>query len=146
MSPSQLSHLTIDSPRAKFDGKRVIPPRATSELTGHLPSLNTASSPMSIECPNIPLSPIRASTIILGLSPTSTPAAKRSSNWSSDPNPNFDYPRSPIRSSHVAAVPWPLITDTTTTSQSSSSDHHPQYDREERNTNSDSTFESAHAY
>ena len=132
MSPSQLSQLSpIESPRVKFDGNRVFPPRTTSELNNHLPPLSitvpSVSSPMSIELPGIiPLSPIRASTIIL----SPPPAAKRSPIRSS--NPNFhSNPRSPIHSSR-AAVPWPLITTV------SSSDH-PRHHFEERNTSSDAS-------
>ncbi len=133
MSPSQLSYLTaIDSPRVMSDGKRsIVPPRPTSELTNHLSPLTAPSvrSPMSIELPSIPLSPIRASAIILGIPPA---AAKRSSIWSSDPDLS---PSSPIRSSRAAAVPWPLVTDTSL----SLTGHPRQHDYEACNTSSDTS-------
>src|SRR6266852_1961060 len=144
MSPShlssQLSFTPIDSPRVKFDGKRILPPQMASELNNHLPLLLSApsssiiSSPSSIELPGIlPLSPIRTATIIL----RPPPAARRSSIPSSyNPNPHSN-PSSPIRSSR-AAVPWPLIT-------ALSSTDHPQHEYEERNTSS-GTSESTPAF
>ncbi|KAF8474450.1 hypothetical protein DFH94DRAFT_131619 [Russula ochroleuca] len=127
MSPSQLSQLTIDSPRVKFDGMRiVVPPRMASDLTNHLPPLSASlvSSPTSIGHPSIPLSPVRRSTVILGL----PPAARRSTIQSSDP-------RSPTRSSH-ATVPWPLPT--------SRSRSDPQHYHDERSTSSDTSDSHTH--
>ena len=135
MSPSQLSHLsTIDSPCVKFDGNHTLSPRATSELTNHLPPLSipSVSSPTSIELRGIPLSPIRTSTILL----SPPPAAKRSPIRSFNPNLH-SYTRSPIHSSR-AAVPWPLIT-------ALSSSDHIQHGYDERNTSSASS-ESAFAF
>lgn len=102
MSPSQLSQSTTDSSRVTLDGMRVVPPRKASDLTNLLPPLSASlvSSPTSIEHPSIPLqSPVRPSSIIVSI----PPAARRSSIWAPDP-------RSPMRSSHAAAVPWPLLT------------------------------------
>lgn len=131
MSPSQLSHLSpIESPCVKFDGKRVLSPRSTSELNNHLPPLSavSVSSPMSLELPLIiPLSPIRTSTIIL----SPPPPARRSTRRSSNPNHPPSIPRSPIRTSR-AAVPWPLIT-------ALSLNDHPQHRYEERKTSSDAS-------
>ena len=136
MSPSQMSQMsTSDSPRVKFDGKRILPPQLqmTSELINHLPPLSavSVSSPTStLELPVIPLlSPIRTSTFILSPPPA---AAKRSTIRSSNPDPYpYSSPRSPIYSSR-ATVPWPLVT-------ALSSRDHPQHDYEERNTSSDTS-------
>jgi hypothetical protein len=123
MSPSQLSPLTIDSPRVKFDGMGiVVPPRMASDLTNHLPPLSASlvsSSTTSTGHPNIPLSPIRRSTVVLSL----PPAARRSTIQSPDP-------RSPTRSSH-AAVPWPVL--------SSRSRNDPQHYHDERSTSSNTS-------
>ena len=123
MSPSQLSQFTIDSPRLKPDMMLIAPPRRTSDLTSHLPSLSASfvSSPISVEHPTS----VHHSTIVL-----SPPPAARRPTIIHSPDA-----RSPYRSSH-AAVPWPLIT--------SGSWSNPRHEYEKCNTGSD-TSESTRA-
>ncbi|KAI0277938.1 hypothetical protein BGY98DRAFT_976811 [Russula aff. rugulosa BPL654] len=130
-SLSQLSRLStqIDSPHVTFNGKRISPPRLTSEMANYSPPLSavSVSSPTCTELPSItPLSPIRTSTFIL----SPPPAAKRSTTRFSNHNPHSN-PRSPLHSSRPAP-PWPLIT-------ALSSSDLPHHVYEERNTSSDTS-------